>query len=56
MGIENKQDQKTLVEFPGADDDTSLLTVNILRTWPREKIVRFAKHLLGDHCQECDHS
>lgn len=31
----------------------AVLVENILRHWSREKIVRFAKHLLGDVCQEC---
>lgn len=26
---------------------------HILRNWDRERIVRFAKHLLGDECQQC---
>ena len=29
------------------------ITPHILRNWGRERIVRFAKHLLGDACQEC---
>lgn len=29
------------------------ITPHILRNWDRERIVRFAKHLLGDECQEC---
>jgi hypothetical protein len=33
--------------------DAAALTVNILRHWDREQIVRFAKHLLGDECEAC---
>jgi len=29
------------------------ITPHILRNWPRERIVQFAKHLLGDVCQAC---
>ena len=28
------------------------ITPHILRNWDRERIVRFAKHLLGDECQD----
>jgi len=28
--------------------EESILTVNILRNWDRDKIVRFAEHLLGE--------
>ena len=35
-----------------AGGDTPGLTTNILRHWSREKIERFAKHLLGDAAQE----
>ena len=31
----------------------AFMRVHILRHWDRERIVRFAKHLLGDECQEC---
>ena len=30
-------------------------TAIILRNWNREKIIRFAKHLLGDECQNRFH-
>jgi hypothetical protein len=29
------------------------ITPHILRNWDRSRIVVFAKHLLGDECQEC---
>lgn len=29
------------------------ITPHILRYWDRDRIVRFAKHLLGDKCQAC---
>ena len=29
------------------------ITPHILRNWDRRRIVAFAKHLLGDECQEC---
>jgi hypothetical protein len=32
----------------------SAITPHILRHWSRERIVRFAKHLLGDACQGCE--
>ena len=40
------------------ENKNSVLTVNILRSWDREKIEKFALHLLGDQWQgksvECD--
>jgi hypothetical protein len=36
------------------DFDAATLTVNILRNWDREKIERFAKHLLGEKCEKCE--
>ncbi len=35
-------------------DFEARITPHILRHWSRERIVRFAKHLLGDACQECE--
>lgn len=29
-------------------DNEAAITVNVLRKWPREQIVRFAEHLLGE--------
>jgi hypothetical protein len=29
------------------------IRVHILRQWSRERIVKFATHLLGDQCQQC---
>ncbi len=29
-------------------NNTDVLTINILRLWSREKIVKFAEHLLGE--------
>lgn len=38
-------------------DFEARITPHILRNWPRARIVRFAKHLLGDVCQACpEHS
>lgn len=36
-----------------ARDFDERITPHILRNWSRERIIRFAKHLLGDACQEC---
>ena len=33
------------------DGDTGAITANILRYWARDKIERFARHLLGDDAQ-----
>lgn len=33
--------------------DETTLTVNILRLWPRDKVIQFAQHLLGEDCQKC---
>ena len=33
------------------NDNTTALAVNILRDWPRERIERFAKHLLGEESE-----
>jgi hypothetical protein len=35
-------------------DFETRITPHILRNWDRERIVRFARHLLGDACQECE--
>lgn len=40
-------------ELSGKIPSTTILTVTILRNWPRERIERFAAHLLGDKCQRC---
>ena len=29
------------------------ITAHILRNWERDRIERFALHLLGDECQKC---
>jgi len=50
--IENELALLCEVASPGMFP-TTVLTSNILCNWPRERIVRFAKHLLGDKCQEC---
>lgn len=34
-------------------DNETQMTVHILRNWDKDKIDRFAKHLLGDKCQSC---
>jgi hypothetical protein len=34
-------------------DFEAKITPHILRNWDRSRIVGFAKHLLGDECQEC---
>jgi hypothetical protein len=36
----------------GFDFDAAI-TPHILRNWSRDRIVAFAKHLLGDECQDC---
>ena len=42
-------------DSPWLDQDKAetFMRTHILRHWDRERIVRFAKHLLGDECQEC---
>jgi hypothetical protein len=46
---------KTTDDSPWLDQDKAetFMRVHILRHWDRECIVRFAKHLLGNECQEC---
>lgn len=31
----------------------TVMRTHILRDWPRERLVGFCKHLLGDICQQC---
>ena len=40
---------------PWLDQDRAetFMRTHILRYWSRERIVRFAKHLMGDECQKC---
>ena len=47
MTMHKEQDADVVRDFE------SRITPHILRNWNRERIVRFAKHLLGDECQEC---
>jgi hypothetical protein len=35
------------------DVDEAIIRNLILTEWSRERIVKFATHLLGDKCQEC---
>ena len=37
-----------LAELKARDGNTTYLAANILRNWSREKIERFARHLLGE--------
>lgn len=41
--------------LPLSDPDRfeTIVRSHILRDWDRHRIERFAKHLLGDRCQEC---
>lgn len=39
-------------EFRHDIDEQAIRTL-ILTEWDRERIVRFATHLMGDKCQEC---
>jgi hypothetical protein len=48
-----EQDKILMSAMLRALEHPDTLTVNILRLWPREQIVNFAKHLLGEHCQLC---
>jgi len=43
------------IELSLSDPDQfeTVIRVHILRNWDRKRIERFAKHLLGDRCQEC---
>jgi|GEM_PF-281559 len=35
------------------NNDENRLSLHILKHWDRDKIVRFATHLMGDKCQRC---
>ncbi len=51
-----RQPEPTSGDRLGADvvrDFEDRITPHILRHWDRERIVAFAKHLLGDACQVC---
>lgn len=39
--------------IPMIFNDGDRIALHILRNWDRERIVSFAKHLLGDVCQSC---
>ena len=50
--IDSDNYNMVLEEIDNQDGDTTVLAVCILRNWSRDKIERFAKHLLGDAAQE----
>ncbi len=44
-GLKEKK-EKQIIEA-----NEECIRAHILRNWPRDKVIRFAKHLLGDECQ-----
>ncbi len=46
-------ERRIVVDKYQQDQDEAQIRALILREWSRERIVRFAAHLMGDECQEC---
>lgn len=46
--LDNATVEDVVRELRSCDGPTTTITTNILRNWSREKIRRFASHLLGE--------